>query len=409
MITINTLPNGVRVVSEPIGHARSVSLGIWVKTGSADELPGEEGIAHFIEHMLFKGTASRTAKQIAQQFDLFGGDINAFTTKETTCLHATVLADKAGAAAEILADMLLNSSMDEGEIEKEKTVILDELASVEDSPEDDADEQLWTVMFPDHPIGRPIGGTAASVGPLTRQQLMKFMKRTYLPERIVVSIAGQFGEELLKTVEKLFGTFCRNDRPHQQESRRPAQFYSGSVRKTKDIEQTHLFLGYPGLALADPEIYTLAMLDSIAGGTMSSRLFQQVREEKGLAYSVYSYYAGHETEGAFVIGGAASSENEQELFGAVQAVIRGIAEQGVTDQELHHAQEQMIGSFLIGLESTESRMHRNGNNELLLQAHRTEEEVTALIRAVTVRQVALLAQQILAAEPAVAIVSPVTG
>ncbi len=406
MVQIDTLNNGVRLVSEQMEHARSVSLGIWVKAGSASEQAGEEGIAHFIEHMLFKGTESRSAKQIAQQFDLYGGDINAFTTKETTCYYATVLADKAAEAAEILADMLLNSVLSESEMEKEKTVILDELASVEDSPEDDADEQLWKLMYPEHPIGRPIGGTAASVRAFTRSQLLDFMDRYYTPGLIVVSIAGNFTPALLKKLEVLFGTFREAGVSAETEAYPTAQFRSGTVRKKKDIEQTHLFLGYPGLASGDPEIYTLALLDSITGGTMSSRLFQQVREEEGLAYSVYSYYSAHADEGAFVIGSAAAPENEQALTGSVLNVVRGIAQTGITEEELHYAKEQMRGSFLIGLESAESRMHRNGNNELLLQRHRTEEEVVELIRAVTASDVTRMAERLLLSEPAVSIVSP---
>lgn len=406
MISIQTLDNGVRVVSEPISHARSVSLGIWVKVGSAEELTHEEGIAHFIEHMLFKGTASLTAKEIAQQFDRFGGDINAFTTKEATCFYATVLEDRAEDAARILADMLLNSKLDEQEMTKEKSVIIDELASVEDSPEEDADERLWSLMYPDHAIGKPIGGTPERVQSFTRQQLVSFMDYYYTPERIVVSVAGKFNDSLLLEIRKLFGNFSK---PAQKETRQPAgsaRFISGEGRKEKDIEQSHLFLGYPGLPLKHPDIYSLALLDSILGGTMSSRLFQEVREEKGLAYSVYSYYASHAGEGAFVIGCAASPENENLLFETVQTVIKDIIEYGVTTEELRNAKEQIRGSYLIGLETTEARMHRNGNNELILGEHRTEEEIIARIEAVTSEDVAAMAQTLLGKTPAISILSP---
>ena len=406
MVTIQTLENGVRVVSEPISHARSVSLGIWVKVGSAEELTGEEGIAHFIEHMLFKGTATLTAKEIAQQFDRFGGDINAFTTKEATCFYATVLEDRAEDAARILADMLLNSKLDETEMAKEKSVIIDELASVEDSPEEDADERLWALMYPNHPIGRPIGGTPDRVQSFTKQNLISFMDRFYTPDRIVISVAGDFDNTLLSAVEQLFGSFSK---PISNEARpvlEPAGFKSGKGRKAKDIEQSHLFLGYPGLPLKHPDIYSLALLDSILGGTMSSRLFQEVREDKGLAYSVYSYYASHAEEGAFVIGCAASPENEQQLFDTVQSVIHEFKEHGVTGDELRNAKEQMRGSYLIGLESTEARMHRNGNNELLLGEHRSEEEIIAKIQAVTADDIAKMASKLLGNIPAVSILSP---
>ncbi len=406
MVTIQTLENGVRVVSEPISHARSVSLGIWVKVGSAEELTGEEGIAHFIEHMLFKGTATFTAKEIAQQFDRFGGDINAFTTKEATCFYATVLEDRAEDAARILADMLLNSKLDETEMAKEKSVIIDELASVEDSPEEDADERLWALMYPNHPIGRPIGGTPDRVQSFTKQNLITFMDRFYTPDRIVISVAGSFDNSLLSAVEQLFGSFSKPISNEPRPVLEPADFKSGNGRKAKDIEQSHLFLGYPGLPLKHPDIYSLALLDSILGGTMSSRLFQEVREEKGLAYSVYSYYASHAEEGAFVIGCAASPENEQQLFDTVQSVIHEFIEHGVTADELRNAKEQMRGSYLIGLESTEARMHRNGNNELLLGEHKSEEDIIAKIQAVTADDIAMMAIKLLGNIPAVSILSP---
>lgn len=406
MVTIQTLKNGVRVVSERISHARSVSLGIWIKVGSAEELESEEGIAHFIEHMLFKGTSSLTAKQIAQQFDRFGGDINAFTTKEATCFYATVLEDRAEDAARILADMLLNSKLDELDMEKEKSVIIDELASVEDSPEEDADERLWALMYPDHAIGKPIGGTPESVQSFSRQDLVSFMDHFYTPDRMVVSIAGNFNESLHQTISQLFGEFSKPVSKKTRRTLKPATFRSGEVRKGKDIEQSHLFFGYPGLPLKHPDIYSLALLDSILGGTMSSRLFQEVREEKGLAYSVYSYYASHAREGAFVIGCAAAPENEKLLFETVQCVIKEIIEHGVSADELRNAKEQMRGSYLIGLESTEARMHRNGNNELILGEHRTEEEIIARIQAVTSEEVAAMATALLGNTPAISILSP---
>ncbi|MBD7907082.1 M16 family metallopeptidase [Sporosarcina gallistercoris] len=406
MVTIQTLDNGVRVVSESISHARSVSLGIWVKVGSAEELASEEGIAHFIEHMLFKGTASLTAKEIAQQFDRFGGDINAFTTKEATCFYATVLEDRAEDAARILADMLLNSKLDEQEMAKEKSVIIDELASVEDSPEEDADERLWALMYPDHAIGKPIGGTSERVQSFTRQDLVSFMDYFYTPDRIVISVAGNFNDSLLQTIGQLFGDFSKPVPKEERRTIESANFISGEGRKEKDIEQSHLFLGYPGLPLKHPDIYSLALLDSILGGTMSSRLFQEVREEKGLAYSVYSYYASHAREGAFVIGCAASPENEKLLFETVQSVIKEIIEHGVTADELSNAKEQMRGSYLIGLESTEARMHRNGNNELILGEHRSEEEIIARIQAVTAEDIAAMAKSLLGNKPAISVLSP---
>ena len=406
MVSIQTLQNGVRVVSEPIAHARSVSIGVWVKVGSGTEQSGEEGIAHFIEHMLFKGTATRSAKDIAQAFDLFGGDVNAFTTKEATCFYTTVLDDKAEEAIEILQDMLLHSNVDESEMEKEKMVIIDELASIEDSPEEDADERLWALMYPEHPIGKPIGGSPETVQSFTKSQVHAFMEQFYTPDRIVISVAGNFTGKLIETIEKLFESFDNLNDVKLDIDIPPAKFTSGKIRKEKDIEQTHIMLGFPGLYLKHPDIYSLILLDNIVGGTMSSRLFQEVREEKGLAYSVYSYYASHEKEGAFVISCAAAPDNEQVLVETVQSIIDDLIQNGITEEELHQAKEQMRGSYLIGLESIEAHMHRNGNNELIIGEHRTEDEILKLVQAVTVEQVAQMASQLLGKKPAISILSP---
>ncbi|QTD42280.1 pitrilysin family protein [Sporosarcina sp. Te-1] len=406
MVEKYTCPNGVRIVHERLPHVRSAAIGIWVKAGSLQEDVSEAGLAHFIEHMLFKGTTQRSAKDIAEEFDLMGGDINAFTSKEMTCYFTTVLGHHAKRAVTVLADMFFNSTFDPDEIEKEKMVIYEEIASVEDTPEEDIDESLWSAMFTGHPIGRPVGGREETIRTFNYAKIQKFLNAHYIPENIVISIAGNYDEELLQTVIQLFGSYDVEERMQVQANSECPLFHSTSISKMKDIEQAHFCIGFPGLTIRDPHLHDLILLDSIIGGTMSSRLFQEIREERGLAYSVYSYYSAYESTGAFVIYGGTSPERLQEAMKTVEDILRAIAVEGVTDRELFNAKEQLKGSFLLGLESTEAIMHRNGKQELILEDHKSIDEVVSLIDAVTVENVNAMARKLLEKDKAIAILGP---
>ena len=407
MIEKHVCPNGVRIVHEKMPHVRSVAIGIWVEAGSADEKESEAGIAHFIEHMLFKGTATRSARNIAEEFDRIGGDANAFTSKEMTCYYTTVLGNHAPRALSIFADMFFNSAFDEVEIAKEKSIILDEIAAVEDTPDDDVDERLWGVMYPKQAIGKPVLGNEKTINTFERATIRQFMDRMYTPERLVISIAGNFDERLIKLIEVQFGSFKRDQQlSSTQVAVQSPVFHSGTTIKAKDIEQAHYCVGYPGLSVTDSRIHDLIILDSIIGGTMSSRLFQEVREERGLAYSIYSYYSSYLTTGTFMIYGGTSPDNINELTKTIDGVIASILDEGITENELHNAKEQLKGGFLLGLESSESRMHRNGKNELILGVHRTMDEVVALIDDVKARDVYRLANELLTKKRATSIIAP---
>ncbi|MFC5588380.1 M16 family metallopeptidase [Sporosarcina soli] len=406
MVEKYVCPNGVRIVHEKMPHVRSVAIGVWVGAGSLDERESESGIAHFIEHMLFKGTATRNARAIAEEFDRIGGEANAFTSKEMTCFYTTVLGHHAPRALSVLADMFFNSLFDEQEIEKEKSIILDELAAVEDTPDDDVDERLWRTMYPDHAIGRSVLGNENTITAFDRDAIQAFMDRMYTPDRLVISIAGNYDERLLKLIEVQFGSFRRGGEDKSQTSLPSAVFHSGTTMKAKDIEQAHVCLGYPGLSIKDERLHDLILLDSIIGGTMSSRLFQEVREERGLAYSVYSYYSSYLSTGNFMIYGGTSPENMRKLSETIDGVIQSILTEGITENELHNAKEQLKGGFLLGLESSESRMHRNGKNELILQEHKSMDEVVALIDDVKARDVYRMANELLTKERALSIIAP---
>lgn len=393
------------MVHEKMPYVRSVAIGIWVKAGSAFERDEEWGISHFIEHMLFKGTPTRTARMIAEQFDRIGGDINAYTSKELTCYTTTVLDYHAEEAMDILADMFFHSVFDEKEMQREKTVILDEIASVEDTPDDDVDERLWSVMYPSHPIGRSIGGEKTTINRFDKDMIKRYMDEHYIPHNIVISVAGNYDDKLIDKIIKHFGAFEKSSKGIVHKESAPV-FHGGSTIKRKEIEQAHICLAYPGLPLKDDHLYDLILLDSIVGGTMSSRLFQEIREERGLAYSVYSYYSSYLSTGSFVIYGGTSPEHLEEMVSMMDSIIGELIDKGVSARELTNAKEQLKGSFLLGLESSESRMNRNGNNELIIGEHRTIDEVVALIDKVNISDVNKMAQTIFSCERAVSIISP---
>lgn len=406
MIETYICPNGVRIVHEKMPHVQSVAVGLWVHAGSSDETTEQEGIAHFIEHMLFKGTATRTARMIAEQFDQIGGDLNAFTSKEMTCYYTTVLSHHASYALTILSDMFFHSEFKAEEMEKEKSVILDEISSVEDMPEEDVDEKLWTVMFPSDPIGKPVGGRVQTIKRFTKEMVDDFMVRHYGPENLVISIAGDYDERLIKLIEAHFGSYKSKSSVRIEEEKVLPDFVAAQFVKAKDIEQAHMCFGYPALPSTHDKIYELSLFDSILGGTMSSRLFQEVRENKGLAYSVYTYYAAYEEAGGFVIYCGTSPDNFRETYETIDRVLTELLHDGITDNELRNAKEQLKGSFILGLESSESRMYRNGRNELVLKKHETIEQVVAQIDKVEKRNVYRLAQEILASDRATSIIAP---
>lgn len=401
-----TCENGVRIVHEKMPYVRSVAIGVLVKTGSINEAESEWGLSHFIEHMLFKGTPSRSAKMIAEQFDQIGGDINAYTSKEMTCYTTTVLDHHAEKAVTILADMFFNSLFDEKEIQKERSVILDEIASVEDTPDDDVDERLWSVMYPEQAIGRSIGGVKATIDTFNREMIIKYMAQHYTPKNVVISIAGNYDERLIQSIERYFGSFKGDPKNTPQLEEAKPRFIGGFTKKNKDIEQAHICLGYPGLKLKDDRLHDLILLDSIVGGTMSSRLFQEIREERGLAYSVFSYYSSYKTTGSFVIYGGTAPEHLEEMVLRMDQLIDRVVAEGVTERELQNAKAQLKGSFLLGLESSESRMHRNGNNELILEEHKSLDEVVDLIDKVTIENVNNIAQATFRLQRAVSIITP---
>ncbi len=401
-----TSQNGVRIISEHIPHVRSVAVGVWVYVGSKHETPEENGLTHFIEHMLFKGTATRSARQIAEEFDRIGGYVNAFTSKENTCYYAKVLDHHAKHAISVLADMFFHSQFDEQELDKERQVVLEEILMVEDTPDDDVHEQLWNVMYPNQPLGASILGTKATLETFSKDSIHQFMDHHYRPEHIVISVAGNIPDGYIDYIDSLFGHFTSNSaRVDRLEPDSPI-FHPGESRKTRETEQGHLCLGYPGLSVRDQHIYDLVVLNNILGGNMSSRLFQEVREEKALAYSIYSYHSSYEDSGSLAIYGGTSSNQLQKLQETIQETIQKVVDDGVTNTEVNNAKEQLKGNLMLGLESTNARMTRNGKNELTFSAHKTYDETLQEIDEVHIHHVQKLVTEIFAHKPAISIITP---
>lgn len=403
LINKYTCKNGVRIVLEQIPTVRSVAIGVWIGTGSRNETEQNNGISHFLEHMFFKGTTTRTAKEIAEAFDSIGGQVNAFTSKEYTCYYAKVLDEHASFALEMLADMFFHSTFVDEELQKERNVVLEEIKMYEDTPDDIVHDLLSKACYANHPLGYPILGTEETLRTFTGDSLRGYMADYYTPDRVVISVAGNVDESFIQKVESYFGFFTAK----RKASESPAPlFQPQKLARQKETEQAHLCIGFNGLPVGHPDIYTLIVLNNILGGSMSSRLFQEVREQRGLAYSVFSYHSSYQDSGLLAIYAGTGNSQLDLLFETIQETIEKLKEDGITEKELKNSKEQMKGSLMLGLESTNSRMSRNGKNELLLGRHRTLDEIIEEIDGVTVEKVNELARRIFAEDCALALISP---
>ena len=360
-----TLKNGVRVVCERIPHVRSVSAGIWVKTGSRNENAKNNGISHFVEHMLFKGTETRSAAQIAECIDNIGGQLNAFTGKECTCFYAKTLDEHIGIALDVLSDMFFNSVFDKRDIALEKQVILEEISMYEDSPEELVHDLLSETVWGGSSVGYPILGTKSSLKNINRRMILEYMDERYVQPNTVISVAGNFEEDRLEALlDKYFGGWePKNGRDGET---RQIEFRPEISIKEKDTEQVHICLGFEGVKTGDDDMYPLLAVNNILGGGMSSRLYQKIREEKGLVYSVYSYPTAYMDTGLFTIYAGMKPENLKEVTNLIEEEVEDIRSNGITQAELERTREQMKGNYILGLESTSSRMNSIGKSNCCL-------------------------------------------
>lgn len=396
------LPNGLRVVGEKLSHVRSCTVGVWVKVGSRNESLAENGLSHFIEHMVFKGTKSRTARDIAEEMDMVGGQLNAFTGKECTCYYAKVIDEDLRLAVDILADLALRPTFDEKELNKERGVILEEIAMVEDTPEDLVHELLASAQF-EGSLSRPILGPGSQIRKYTRDDLLAYWRKHYVAKNMVLSLAGNYDwDAFVELVKEYFDAFPNPDgeeAPQQEEN-----YLHQRLFKKKDTEQLHLCLGFPGIGADTDDIYPLAVFNNAIGGGMSSRLFQRIREELGMAYSVYTYTSSYQNAGVFNIYAGTTPANGAVVVREIQEQLRLFLKEGISEKEFASAKAQLRGGFVLGLESSSGRMQSIGRGMLLHGRMRTPEETLAKIDAVTPERVMEVACRILSAEPSAAFV-----
>ena len=392
MVTIKKLNCGTTVIMEKSERVQSAALGIWVRAGASDEWDEVSGVSHFIEHMMFKGTKNRTAKQIAEDVDKIGGVFNAFTGKEATCYYIKTLSSNICRGAEILLDMLTGSKFDQEEMDRERQVICEEIKMVKDTPDDDVYDTISELVAGGNPLGRSILGTPESLAGIDRSRLVDYRDQMYARDSIVVAVAGNFDEEAIEAIFEDRLTSLRDKKPKKEIQQKPYQ-QSFNV-KVRDIEQTHICLATPGIALDDPRYYAFVLLNSIFGGSMSSRLFQNIREQKGLAYSVCSMNLFSSYWGFFSIYAGVSPEKAEEALDAIHYELDTLRESGVTEEELAMAKEQMKSSYIFGLESVNSRMFSIGKNKLLLDRVYAEEEVLSSFDRVTREDIREVAEMI---------------
>jgi predicted Zn-dependent peptidase len=395
MFAKTTLDNGIRIVSHEMPEHRSVSLGIWVESGSRHEAEPQNGISHFIEHLLFKGTERRSAAQIAEEMDAVGGVINAFTSKEHTCYYAKVLDENLPLAIDLLTDIFLHSTFDAEEIERERSVILQEISQSEDTPDDYVHDLFSLDFFRTHPIGRPICGRQETVSSFQREDFLKFFKSRYRPRRVIVSAAGNFRhDDLVNDIAARLGSVTDaldGEQALNLEGETVPTMGSGVFSHVKPLEQVHLCLGVAGIHQAHPKRYVAYVLNTLLGGGMSSRLFQEIREKRGKAYSVYSFSTSYKDIGYLGVYAGTSVDSTEEVVELILQELQKLAAGEITEGELQRTQGQLVGSMILGLESTDSWMSHVARNEIYFGKTVTTEEICQRIRAVSRDEVVDLA------------------
>lgn len=400
------LDNGVRLISESLPSAYSTSVGLWVESGSRDEDPAQGGASHFIEHMAFKGTARRGPLEIARVIDRLGGHANAFTSKENTCFHGRALTEHLAEMVDVLVDIFAHPAYDPVELERERQVILQEIFAVEDTPDDLVHVLFGQNFWPDHPLGRPVLGTVETVTALGRDTVMERLAAAYVPANLVVAAAGALShDDLLNLLAEPLGKLPVRPSPLD---RRPPRHTPGLNVTARPSEQAHVVLGAPAPGAAEPERFASALLNIILGGNMSSRLFQEVRERRGLAYAVFSFQNTYADCGVQSVYLGVAPERAAEAVRVVMDEMARLGSEALDEAELADAKDHLKGSILLAAESTDTRMSRLAKNEFNFGRHKPLSEVIAELEAVTAEQVVALTRDILARDKlAVTVLGPV--
>lgn len=377
MIKKHTLSNGIRIVMENIDYVRSASIGIWVNVGSNNENDETNGLSHFIEHMLFKGTKNRKANEIAEEIDYLGGQLNAFTSKECTCFYTKVLDENIKEAVDILSDMFFNSLFAQEEIEKEISVVIEEIKMYEDSPEDIVHDKLSEIIFDDSPMAYNILGTEENLKTFNKEKVTTYMEENYSPSNTVISIAGNFDEdEFINLINQKFEHWENKEVKHINKD---SKYERKVVGVSKDLEQLHICIGNRTFGRHDENYHALLVLNNLFGGTMSSRIFQEVREKKGLVYSIYSFVSNYKDTGIFSIYAGMSYDQVEDALRTIFKEMTKIKNGNISEEEFKRAKQQIKGNYILSLESTSSRMSAIGRRELLYNEILYPDEVIAAI------------------------------
>ncbi len=400
----STTSSGVTVLTERMDSVRSVALGVWVATGSRDERPGEAGVSHFLEHMMFKGTPTRTAFDISEAFDRIGAEVNAFTSKEYTCYYFRAVDTRMADGLAVLSDMFMNSSLAADAVTSEREVVLEEISRRDDTPDDLVHEVLADAMWPGHPVGRAVLGTRDTVAAFEPQDLRDYISRRHLAGNVIIAASGHVEHaDVLGAVEKSFsvpegGGEGRDDAP-------PPLRQDVAVA-VKDTEQSHICVGTPGLHSRHDDRFVLGVIDTVLGGGMSSRLFQEIREKRGLAYAVYSYHGTMVDTGAFVVYAGTRPDNTEQVVGLIREGIDRLVADGITAEELDRARESIRGQVVLSMESTQARMTRLGKSEATKGELLSLDELIERVEAVTLDDVERVARDTLGGQKVLAVVGP---
>jgi predicted Zn-dependent peptidase len=408
----SVLPSGLRIITEAIPTTRSVSVGVWVNVGSRDESPALSGASHFLEHLLFKGTKRRTALDISAEIEAVGGETNAFTTKEYTCYYARVLDADLPLAVDVLCDAVAESVLDPADVETERSVILEEIAMHEDEPGDEVHDVFTAAIFGGHPLGRLISGTEETISPMTRAQVNRFYRRRYTAPQIILTAAGNLEHAAFVRLARtaLAGTPLDSGPAVpaglRAAGRRVPVQPASTVVQNRDTEQAHVVVGGPGIGRMDERRFALGVLNNLLGGGMSSRLFQEIREKRGLAYSVYSYATQYAETGVFAVYAGCAPGKVEEVLDLTRAELDRIAATGVSADEVARGKGMAKGSYVLGLEDTGSRMSRLAKSELLYGDLMTVDDLLDRVDRVTLDQVNELAADLLSRPLSLAVVGP---
>jgi predicted Zn-dependent peptidase len=402
-VQITTLPNGLRVASDRMDSVETVSLGIWAGVGTRHETPEHNGVAHLLEHMAFKGTKKRNALEIAQEIENVGGILNAYTGREQTAYYAKMLAPDMALAIDVLSDILQDSVYDEAELERERAVVLQEIGQAEDTPDDIIFDHFQEVAFPDQPMGWPTLGRAEIIGSLPRDVVAHYLESRYRPERMILSAAGNIDHDrLVDLAARLLDRLPKGAAPTTQQ----AAYKGGEHREDRDLEQVNVVLGFSGVSYHDPDYYAAAVLSQLLGGGMSSRLFQEVREKRGLVYSIHSFSSSYSDAGLFGIYAGTGEKEAAEMMPVICDEVLKVAD-SLNDEEVKRAAAQLKAGTLMSREGTSSRCEQLASQLLLYDRPIPAEEVVAKIEAVGAHDIARVAKRIFASSPTLASLGPV--